>query len=160
LSKTKHSKLVVGDKAPLFSLPNKEGKQVHLKKFLKKKLIVLFFYPKDESPGCTAEVCQFRDRFELFQKAGAEVIGISGDSLTSHKQFAEKYSLPFQLLSDEDNAVRKLYGVRSTLGLIPGRATFIIDKKGVIRHIFVSQFNPKKHVSEALKIITKIKEEK
>ena len=153
----KQTKVVVGTKAPLFSLPNQEGKEINLKKFLKKKIIVLFFYPKDGSPGCTTEVCSFRDRYELFTKAGAVVIGISGDSLTAHQRFAAKHNLPFLLLSDKDNTVRKLYGVRATLGLIPGRATFIIDKKGIIRHIFVSQFNPKKHVDEALKVIAELK---
>jgi peroxiredoxin Q/BCP len=149
----------IGDKAPLFILPDKDGKDIVLDSFIGKKIIVLYFYPKDETAGCTAEACTFRDRYELFQKIGAEVIGISGDSLESHENFASKYKLPFILLSDEKNEVRKLYNVKSTFGFIPGRVTYIIDKKGIIRHIFVSQFNPKKHVDEALRIIEEINAE-
>ncbi len=148
--------VVVGDKAPLFSLPDMNGKEIHLKDFIGKKILVVYFYPKNETAGCTTEACTFRDRYELFKKANAEVIGISGDSIDSHTNFSTKYNLPFILLSDEDNSVRKKYGVSATFGLIPGRVTYVIDKKGIIRHIFVSQFNPKKHVDEALKIIEEL----
>ncbi|NHJ40642.1 MAG: peroxiredoxin [Asgard group archaeon] len=155
---SKNNKQVkVGEKAPLFTLPDNEGKNLSLQDYIGKKIIVLYFYPKDETAGCTAEACTFRDRYELFQKAGAEVIGVSGDSLESHENFATKYKLPFILLSDVDNEVRKLYNVKATFGFIPGRVTYIIDKKGIIQHIFVSQFNPKKHVDEALRIIEEIK---
>lgn len=153
------NKIGVGDKAPLFSLPDINGKTIHLKDYLGKKILIVYFYPKDETAGCTAEACTFRDRYELFQKADAEVIGISGDSVDSHTNFSSKYKLPFILLSDIDNSVRKNYGVKSTFGLIPGRVTYIIDKKGIIRNVFVSQFNPKKHVDEALKIIDEINKE-
>ncbi len=95
----------------------------------------------------------------MFKKAEAEVFGISGDSIDSHTNFSSKYKLPFILLSDVDNSVRASYGVKSTFGIIPGRVTYIIDRKGVIRHIFVSQFNPKKHVDEALKIIDELNNE-
>jgi peroxiredoxin Q/BCP len=98
----------------------------------------------------------FRDSFEVFAEAGAEVLGVSGDSPQSHKQFAAKYHLPFRLLSDMEDGVRKLYGVSSTLGLLPGRVTFIIDRQGVVRHVFSSQFRPKKHVEEALEILKQL----
>jgi len=132
---------------------------VNIKNYLGKKVLVLYFYPKDETAGCTAEACAFRDRYELFTKSGAEVVGISGDSLESHTNFTSKYNLPFTLLSDTDNVVRNEFGIKATLGIIPGRVTYVIDKKGIIRHIFVSQFNPKKHVDEALKIIEQITNE-
>ncbi len=149
----------VGDKAPIFSLPDINGKTIHLKDYIGKKILVVYFYPKDETAGCTTEACTFRDRYELFKKAEAEVIGISGDSIESHTNFSSKYKLPFILLSDVDNSVRTSYGVKSTFGIIPGRVTYIIDRKGIIRHIFVSQFNPKKHVDEALKIIDELNNE-
>ena len=149
----------IGDNAPLFSLPDINGKVIHLKDYIGKKILVVYFYPKDETTGCIAEACTFRDRYEMFKKAEAEVIGISGDSIDSHTNFSSKYNLPFILLSDADNSVRKGYGVKATFGIMPGRVTYVIDKKGVIRHIFVSQFNPKKHVDEALKIIDEINKE-
>ncbi|MBN1330629.1 MAG: peroxiredoxin [Candidatus Heimdallarchaeota archaeon] len=149
----------IGDKAPIFSLPDENGKMVNIKDFIGKKVLVLYFYPKDETAGCTAEACTFRDRYELFLKSGAEVIGISGDSLESHSNFSSKYNLPFTLLSDRDNLIRKEFGIKSTFGLIPGRVTYVIDKKGIVQHIFVSQFNPKKHVDEALRIIEQINNE-
>ncbi|MCE7745626.1 MAG: peroxiredoxin [Candidatus Heimdallarchaeota archaeon] len=158
-NKKSKGKVGIGDKAPLFSLPDINGKVIHMKDYLGKKILVVYFYPKDETAGCTTEACTFRDRYELFKKAEAEVIGISGDSIDSHTNFSSKYKLPFILLSDVDNNVRKNYGVKSTFGIIPGRVTYIIDRKGVIRHIFVSQFNPKKHVDEALKIIEEINNE-
>ena len=149
----------IGDNAPLFSLPDINGKVIHLKDYIGKKILVVYFYPKDETTGCIAEACTFRDRYEMFKKAEAEVIGISGDSTDSHTNFSSKYNLPFILLSDADNSVRKSFGVKATFGIMPGRVTYVIDKKGVVRHIFVSQFNPKKHVDEALKIIDEINKE-
>src|SRR3972149_2530991 len=122
-------KVNVGDMAPDFSLLSQTGENVTLSQFRGKKNVVLYFYPKDETRGCTREACTFRDSYELFTDLGAEVIGVSADSVESHKAFAEHHNLPFTLLSDVDNAVRKLYGVASTLGIIPGRVTFIIDKK-------------------------------
>ncbi|NHJ32477.1 MAG: peroxiredoxin [Asgard group archaeon] len=150
----------IGAKAPVFSLPDKDGKKVSLKDYIGKKAIVLYFYPKDYTQGCTTQACSFRDRYELFKKADAEVIGVSSDSEEKHQQFSTSYQLPFVLLSDVDGTVRKLYKVSKTMGIMPGRVTYIIDKKGIIRHIFSSQFNPKKHIDEALKVLTKINEEK
>jgi len=155
----KKDKVEIGDLAPLFSLPDKTGKEVKLEDFIGKKAIVLYFYPKDYTAGCTAEACTFRDRYELFKKHNAEVIGISGDSIESHTAFASEHNLPFVLLSDVDDTVRLMYGVKSTLGIIPGRVTYIIDKKGVVRHIFSSQFNPKKHIDEALKFLDELNSE-
>jgi peroxiredoxin Q/BCP len=112
--------------------------------------VVVFFYPKDDTPGCTAEACSFRDRYEAFAEAGAEVVGISSDSPESHRRFAARHGLPFLLLSDADGAARSAYGVPRTLGLLPGRVTYVIDAQGVVRHIFNSQFRPARHIEEAL----------
>lgn len=143
----------VGDLAPDFSLPSQTGETVRLHDFLGQKCVVLYFYPKDDTPGCTAESCAFRDSYEVFQELGAEVIGISGDSADSHRNFATKYQLPFTLLSDTGNQVRKLYGVPATLFVLPGRVTYIIDKEGIVRHIFDSQLDFNAHVGEALKTL-------
>ena len=139
----------VGSKAPDFILPSQSGEMVNLKDFLGKKPVVLFFYPKDDTPGCTKQACAFRDEYEAFGQLDAEVIGISSDSVESHKNFAEKHSLPFLLLSDEGGKVRKLYGVPTTFGLFPGRVTYVIDAEGVVGHIFASQLGVEKHVEEA-----------
>lgn len=143
----------VGDMAPDFTLQSQTGGSVTLSSFKGQKAVVLYFYPKDDTPGCTTESCTFRDSFQDFQDLGAEVIGISSDSPDSHKLFASKHSLPFTLVSDVDSAVRKAYGVPSTLGLLPGRVTYVIDQTGTVRHLFNSQFNPKKHVDEALTVL-------
>lgn len=148
----------IGDTAPDFTLPTQSGEPISLKDFIGKKSIVLYFYPKDDTPGCTAEACAFRDSYEVFKDAGAEVIGISDDSATSHQKFATKYNLPFILVSDTGKQVRKLYGVPSTLGILPGRVTYIIDKSGIVRHIFNSQFNFKGHIEESLKTLQSLQE--
>ena len=139
----------VGDKAPDFMLPSQMGDNVALSEYLGKKDVVLYFYPKDESPGCTKEACTFRDSYEQLTALGAEVLGVSGQSVESHIAFASHYGLPFILLSDVGNKVRELYGVPATMGIIPGRVTYIIDKKGVVRHIFNSQTQAQRHVKEA-----------
>ncbi len=140
--------------APDFALPDQNGKTVRLSDYLGKYAVVVYFYPKDETAGCTAEACKFRDDFEKFSDAGAVVLGISDDSPESHKSFAANHRLPFQLLSDTDGAVRKLYGVKKTLGLIPGRVTFVIDRDGIVRHSFSSQMDAERHVDEALAALT------
>ena len=149
----------VGDKAPDFTLLSQMGDNVTLSEFLGKKNIVLYFYPKDETLGCTREACTFRDSYEELASLGAEVLGVSGQSVTSHKSFASHYGLPFILLSDEDNKVRKLYGVPSSMGLIPGRVTYIIDKQGVVRHIFSSQTQTERHVEEAKNTLKELEKE-
>jgi peroxiredoxin Q/BCP len=139
----------VGDRAPEFSLEDAEGKTVRLAD-LRGSPVVLYFYPKDDTPGCTKEACTFRDQYEDFQEAGARVIGVSSDSRASHRRFAERYRLPFTLLSDRGGKVRKLFGVPATLGLLPGRVTFVIDGEGIVRHVFNSQLDATRHVREAL----------
>jgi len=131
---TKHRKVRVGDVAPDFTLPDQRGKPVQLRDLLGQKSVVLYFYPKDATPGCTLEARAFRDSYEAFTAQGAEVIGVSSDSVSSHQRFAARQELPFLLLSDRGGAVRELYGVEETLGLVPGRVTYVIDRAGVVRH--------------------------
>jgi thioredoxin-dependent peroxiredoxin len=149
----------IGDKAPDFTLPSQMGDNVTLSEYFGKKNVVLYFYPKDETRGCTREACEFRDRYDVFTGLGAEVLGVSSDTLESHKSFATHHGLPFLLLSDEGGKVRKLYGVPSSMGIIPGRVTYIIDKQGVVHHIFNSQFQPEKHIEEALKVLKELEKE-
>jgi peroxiredoxin Q/BCP len=122
-----------------------------LRDFRGKKVVVLYFYPKDDTPGCTAESCAFRNQYEVFKTAGAEVIGISGDSRESHQRFATKYNLPFTLLSDPGDQVRKQYGATTAFGFIPGRVTYIIDQNGIVQYVFDSMLNFNGHVQESLK---------
>ena len=146
--------LKTGDKVPSFSLKDQHGKNFNIDSLLGKKALVIFFYPKDFTPGCTKEVCSFRDRYEDFTDLGAEVIGISGDGESSHEKFAKKYRLPFILLSDSNKQVRTLFGVKSSLlGLLPGRVTYVIDKDGIVQLIFENQFGAEKHISESLAIL-------
>jgi len=145
--------IAVGDKAPDITLPDASGNLVSLKDFQGQKTVVLYFYPKDDTPGCTKEACSFRDSYTVFQEAGAEVIGVSSDDAASHRKFADRYQLPFTLLSDTNNQARKAFGVPATLGLLPGRVTYVIDKTGTVRHIFNSQLNFQGHIDESLKIV-------
>lgn len=151
--RTSKERVQVGDTAPDFALPTQNGTLVRLSDFLGKQAVVLYFYPKDNTTGCTAEACSFRDNYEVFKDAGAEVIGVSSDSEESHQQFAAQHRLPFVLLSDRGGELRRRYGVPTTLGLMPGRVTYIIDKQGIVRHIFSSQLNVQKHVTEALQTL-------
>jgi len=146
----------VGDQAPDFTLPDRAGKMVRLSEFRGRKPVVLYFYPKDDTPGCTKESCAFRDSYEAFQEAGAEVIGVSSDSTESHGRFAEKHRLPFTLLSDRGGQVRRSYAVPATLGLLPGRVTYVIDREGTVRHVFNSQFQPTQHIAEALEALRRL----
>jgi peroxiredoxin Q/BCP len=143
----------VGDRAPEFRLPSGTGNLVSLSDFIGKKNLVLYFYPKDYSPGCTREACSFRDSYSAFKELDAEVVGISPDSQSSHEKFASDEQLPFPLLSDPDGLMRRAYEVKPSLGLIPGRTTFVIDKQGIIRQIYSSQIHPNKHVGEALRAL-------
>lgn len=149
-------KVKVGDIAPDFTLQNQDNEPVSLLEYKRKSNVVLFFYPKDFSPGCTSQACHFRDNYEDFTELGAVVIGISGDSVETHKKFLDEYLFPFTLLSDKGDIVRKLYGATKGFGLFPGRYTFIIDRAGVIRHIFTSEINMKKHIDESLRILKQI----
>lgn len=147
----------VGDKAPDFELTNQSGEKVRLSDFFGKAAVVLYFYPKDFTTGCTKEACAFRDSYEQFKDLGAEVLGVSSDTQESHGLFSTKLGLPFQLLSDEGGKVRKLYGVPASLGMIPGRVTYVIDKQGIVRYIFNSQINAEKHMEESLRIVKSLK---
>ena len=142
-----------GQPAPDFELPDQNGDPIRLSQFRGQSAVVIFFYPKDDTTGCTKEACGFRDRFETFRSKGVRILGISSDSTASHQQFAAKFALPYSLLSDEKGRVRKLYGVRSTFGVIPGRASFVVDRDGVLRNIFSSLFRPERHVEEALRAL-------
>ncbi|MCF6279832.1 MAG: peroxiredoxin [Flavobacteriaceae bacterium] len=142
------------DKAPLFTLKDQNDNDFSIEKFVGEKTLVIFFYPKDFTPGCVKEVCAFRDQYQDFKDYGVEVIGISSDGLKSHQKFAEKHNLPFTLLSDPKGKIRKLFGVPSSLlGLLPGRMTFVIDKNGIVKMRFNNQFGAEKHIEEALKVL-------
>ena len=144
------NKIQAGDKLPAFTLPNQHGENVSIEQFFGKPF-VLYFYPKDDTPGCTAEACSFRDAYAELRNLDAEVIGVSADSPASHLAFAKRYDLPFVLLSDEKNKARKLLGVPGSMfGLLPGRVTYIIDENGVVKHVFDSQLQAKQHVREAM----------
>ncbi|MBK6284434.1 MAG: peroxiredoxin [Draconibacterium sp.] len=144
----------IGSIIPDIILRNQNGELFNLKKETAGKNVVLYFYPKDDTPGCTAQACSFRDQFEDFTDADAVVIGISGQSVESHKAFAEKHRLTFTLLSDEGNKIRKQFGVPTNFfGLMPGRVTYVIDKNNKVVYIFNSQTNISGHIEESLKIL-------
>lgn len=139
-----------GDRAPDVDLHDAAGRSFSLAALRGVKNVVVFFYPKDGTYLCTREACAFRDRYEEFVAAGAVVVGISEDDAASHERFAERYDLPYTLLTDIGGGVRKAYGVSGLLGLLKGRATFVIDRTGVIRHVVRETFNAQAHVDEAL----------
>ena len=151
--------LQIGDRTPDFSLFDQTGRS-RTNKECRGKSLVLFFYPKDDTPGCTAEACGFRDKYELFKLLGALVWGVSNDNEASHLKFIDKNKLPFPLLCDLDNSLRKQFGVPKAIGLLDGRVTYIIDSKGIIRHIFNDLLNAPKHVTEALTVLEKLKKDK
>jgi thioredoxin-dependent peroxiredoxin len=146
----------VGDKAPDFTLPSQSGDPVRLYDRIGQRVVVLYFYPKDDTRGCTAEACAFRDSYEVFTDAGADVIGVSSDSVDRHAAFAGKHDLPFTLLSDAGGKVRKAYQVPATLGIIPGRVTYVIDRDGTVRHVFSSMTNINGHVKDALEVVKRL----
>ena len=149
----------VGDKAPDFTLPSQSGGPVRLYDRLGERAVVLYFYPKDNTPGCTAEARAFRDSYEVFTNAGAEVIGVSSDSVARHVGFADQHKLPFTLLSDQGGQVRRRYGVPAVLGLLPGRVTYVIDRGGTVRHVFNSMTNVGQHVNDALDVVRRLQAE-
>ena len=152
------NEIKTGSTIPLFALSDQEGHEFDIKSVLGKKNLVIYFYPKDDTPGCTKEACSFRDQFEVFTEADAVIIGISAQSVKSHKEFAEKHRLPFTLLSDEGNKIRNLFGVPTNfLGLLPGRVTYVADKMGKVIYIFNSQTQASKHVEEALRVLKESK---
>jgi len=151
-------KVEVGSKIPEFVLLDQNGNEFDIKSVLGKKNLVIYFYPKDDTPGCTKEACSFRDQYEDFKDVDAEVIGISSDDVESHKNFAEKYQLSFTLLSDTDGKVRKMFGVPTNLlGMIPGRVTYVVNKEGKVILLFNSQTKAEQHVTEALEVLKNLK---
>ncbi len=148
--------IAVGDVVPHFSAIDAQGTLFNSASVVGKKPVVLYFYPKDNTPGCTAEACSFRDQYEDFLDLGAEVIGISSDGLASHQKFTAQYQLPFLLLSDTDKKIRKLFGVPTAfLGLLPGRVTYVVDAKGVVQMLFNSMLAGQ-HIPKALEAVKKI----
>ena len=152
------SNVRIGERAPDFALPVHTGGWLRLWDMIGRKAVVLYFYPSDGTPGCILEARAFRDRYNEFTALDGEIVGVSGDSLQSHRRFADRMHLPFPLLSDEAGTARRIYRVEKTLGFIPGRATFVIDKTGIVRHIYVSQFAPARHVDEALDALRRLTE--
>jgi peroxiredoxin Q/BCP len=151
------NKIKIGSSIPTFTLRDQNGNFFDINSVIGKKNLVIYFYPKDDSPGCTKEACSFRDQFEVFMEADAVIIGISGQSVESHKEFAEKHRLNFTLLSDEGDKIRKQFDVPTNLlGLLPGRVTYIADKTGKVIYIFNSQIQSTKHVDEALRILKEL----
>jgi peroxiredoxin Q/BCP len=148
-----HRSINIGDRAPDFELHAASGQKVRLSDFHGRKNVVLFFYPKDNTAGCTVEACTFRDAYSDFVDADAEVIGVSSDSLESHNGFADRHRLPFLLLSDPGGTVGARYDVRKALGIFPGRVTFLIDKEGIVRHVTDGRLRFKDHVTESLAIL-------
>lgn len=149
--------LQIGDNCPLFTLNDQNNQPFSIDSVLGKQVLVIYFYPKDNTPGCTAEACSFRDAYEDFKDLGCEVIGISSDSPEKHKQFAAKHRLSFTLLADTKKEVRNTFGVPGNLfGLIPGRVTYIVDKQGKIRHIYNSLTNAATHIEESLSAVKSI----
>lgn len=146
----------VGDKIPNFTAKDTNGNNFDSQDFVGKKPLVIYFYPKDNTPGCTTQACSFRDQYEDFKDLGTEVIGISSDSVASHIKFREEYNLPFILLSDADKKIRTLFGVSSSLfGLMPGRVTYVVDKKGIVVMVFDSM-KAKIHIAKALEAIREL----
>ena len=150
--------LEIGTPAPDFELPNQHGQLIRLSVLLQKGPLVLYFYPKNETPGCTKEACGFRDSYEAFTDAGATVVGVSADNVDSHHAFAARYGLPFVLLSDTTGKVRKSYQVKKTLGIFPGRVTYVIDADGLIRQAFSSQLRALAHIDQALVTVRSLEE--
>ena len=149
--------LSVGDHIPEITLKDQDG-VIRASTDVRGKTLVLFFYPKDDTPGCTAEVCSFRDSHAALLGFGAEVWGVSSDTDASHQRFARRHQLPFPLLSDRGSNLRRAFGVPRALGLFPGRVTYVIDAKGIIRHIFNNLLDGPAHVLEARRIVEKLQQ--
>ena len=149
-------KLKVGDTIPHFTAKDANGADFDSQNMVGQKPLVIYFYPKDNTPGCTVQACSFRDQYEDFKDLGAEVIGISSDSIASHEKFIQRYKLPFILISDSDKKIRNLFGVKPNLfGLIPGRVTYVADKNGIIQLVFDS-LSAMNHIPRALNSIKKM----
>ena len=142
-----------GDKAPDVTLKDMEGVPRRLSDLYGRTWTVVYFYPKDGTSGCTAQACTFRDAYQDFTDAGAQVIGISSDKSSNHSTFASRYQLPFILLSDEKGEAKELFGVPKSLGFLPGRVTYLIDRMGIIRMVFNSQTKIREHIERTLQYI-------
>ena len=151
------SKIKTGDRAPTFRLPDQNGNEVDLAERIEKGPVVLYFYPKDFTAGCTMQAREFRVMHEEFQQRGADVIGVSSDDVDTHRRFAQENELPFTLLSDVDDRARDMYGARTVMGT-PDRVTYLIDRQGIVRMVFSSQMQPRKHAPEAVKALEEITE--
>jgi peroxiredoxin Q/BCP len=147
--------LAPGDLAPLIDLKDANGVERRSDQ-LAGQALVLFFYPKDDTPGCTMEACAFRDSLADFQSLGAQVWGVSGDGAASHQRFAARHQLSFPLLVDQGNRLRRAFGVPNVLGFLPGRVTYVIDAGGVIRHVFNNLLDGPAHRREALEAVRRI----
>ncbi|MEJ6589240.1 MAG: peroxiredoxin [Crocinitomicaceae bacterium] len=146
----------IGEKFPEINAQNQHGTNIDFKKILGTKNIVLFFYPKDFTPGCTKEACNFRDNLEGFNSFNCEIIGISSDSEKRHLSFSNKYELNYNLIADSNQELRKLFKVpRNLFGLIPGRVTFVFNEKGVCIGTYNSMSNAEGHISYALNCLQK-----
>ena len=146
--------VAIGDKAPTFTATLHDGTTFDSAALLGRKWLVVFFYPKDGTPVCTREACAFRDSYEKFAAAGAEVVGVSGDTTESHARFAAKHRLPFPIVADRDRSLRRLFGVPAPLGILPGRITYVIDREGIVRLAFSALFASDEHVARALAAVT------
>ena len=142
-----------GDRLPGFSIPDQDDNLVSDGDLTGRGPFVVYFYPRDDTPGCTVEACAFRDDFESFVEAGAAVYGVSADTPAQHRTFRAKHNLPFTLLSDRDGALAKAFGVKRSMGILPGRVTWVFDANGVVQHRFSSQLQPRRHVTEALEVV-------
>jgi peroxiredoxin Q/BCP len=154
----KRSSIKAGDRLPEFELPDQDGRTVRSADIIGKGPVVIYFYPHDDTPGCTKEACAFRDAYEDFKDAGATVIGISSDTSGSHKKFAKKHRLPFTLLTDPDGKVKRAFGVSDYLGILPGRVTFVVDRTGIIRLVFNSPSRIEQHIGRSLDMIKNLME--
>jgi peroxiredoxin Q/BCP len=149
----------ISDKCPDFQLPDATGKMIQISELIGKKKLVIYFYPKDDTPGCTKEACSFRDSYEDFKNFDCEVIGISSDDEQKHAAFASRHKLPFILLSDKDKVARKLFGVPNSFIFLPGRQTYVVDQNGIIRLIFNS-VSSSIHIEKALQVLKNLNESK
>lgn len=145
--------LKTGDSAPDFNLSDSRGQTFKLYDLLETHWVVLFFYPRDHTPGCTAQVCSFRNAYDDFKDLGALVLGVSGDAGESHQNFSDSQKLPYPLLSDPGGKVAKAFGVKKSLGILPGRVTFVIAPDRTIRLAYSSQLKPETHQQKALEIL-------
>ncbi len=145
----------IGDSCPHFSLQNQDGQTINIQDYIGTKNIIIYFYPKDNTVGCTKEACSFRDAMQDLNNLDCEVVGISADSVASHKAFANQFRLNFNLLSDVGNEIRKMFKVPANVfGLIPGRVTYVVNKGGKIVHVINSQLNPDKHIKETIEVVS------